>query len=60
MSCVSSGGEHHQCELCVEWGGTNTGWHINVHHVKLCTRMLNIIWDMEMALMALMGGAFTA
>ena len=23
---------------CVEWGNTNTGWHINAHHVKkLCT-----------------------
>ena len=21
-------------ELRVEWGSTNTGWHINVHHVK--------------------------
>jgi len=20
--------------LCVEWGSTNTGWPINVHHVK--------------------------
>ena len=23
---------------CVEWGSTNTGWHINIHHMKnLCT-----------------------
>ena len=21
--------------LCVEWGSTNTGWHINVHHMEL-------------------------
>ena len=23
---------------CVEWGSTNTRWHINVHHVKICTQ----------------------
>ena len=21
-------------KLCVKWGSTNTGWHIDVHHVK--------------------------
>ena len=21
-------------ELCVEWGSTNTSWHIDVYHVK--------------------------
>ena len=25
-------------KLCVEWGSTNTGWHIDIHHVKnFCT-----------------------
>ena len=22
-------------QLCVEWGSTSTGWHINVHYVKI-------------------------
>ena len=25
---------HKNWMLCVEWGSTNTGWHINVYHVK--------------------------
>ena len=24
---------------CVEWRSTNTGWHIDVHHVKICPHM---------------------
>ena len=27
--------------LCVEWRHTNTGWHINVHHMELfCTQII--------------------
>ena len=38
------------------------GWHINVHHVKLCTHMKCEVrhnWDMGMGrLWLIMGGAF--
>ena len=30
---------------CVEWGSTNTGWHINVHHVK---KLYNLIIMMKL------------
>ena len=26
--------EHEWYMSCVKWGSTNTGWHINAHHVK--------------------------
>ena len=58
---------------CVEWGSTNTGWHINVHHMKtLYTHMkceVKTQWGYgNGAFMAyngsgtngLMGGAFMA
>ena len=50
---------------CVKWGSTNTGWHINAHHVKkLYTRgkhngdmgMGHQWWDIY----GLMGGTFMA
>ena len=35
----------------VEWGSTNTGWHIDVHHVKTLTHIKCEVrhnWDMGM------------
>ena len=48
---------------CVEWGSTNTGWHINAHYVKkLYTHevKLNIMGIWEWGIYGLMGGAFMA
>jgi len=48
--------------LCVKWGSTNTGWHIDVHHVKTlphtCSLKLNIIGIWEWGIYGLMGGPF--
>ena len=53
VSCVSSGGEHHHCELCVEWGG---GGHQNqlAHQCSPCEALHTHVkqWDMEMAFTA--------
>ena len=47
---------------CVKWGSTNTGWHINAHHVKNCTHMTCEVQhngDMGMGhLCLIMGGHF--
>ena len=50
-------------KLCVEWGSTNTGWHIDIHHVKnFFTHMKCEVkhnGDMGMGhLWLIMGGAF--
>ena len=45
-------------KLCVEWESTNTGWHINVHHVKIGTHIkceVNHNGDMEMGIYKLNG-----
>ena len=46
--------------LCVEWGSTNTGWHINVHYVinfsaHTLSVKLNIvgIWEWAIYVLAL-------
>jgi len=47
--------------LCVKWGNSNTGWHINVHHVKLCTHMKCEVkhnWHMGKGHLWLNGWAF--
>ena len=33
---------HKQLKSCVEWGSTNTGWHINVYYVKFPTHTSNV------------------
>ena len=51
--------------LCVKWGSTNSGWHINVYHVKalhtheVCVK-LNIVGIWEWGIYHLMGRAFMA
>ena len=45
-------------KLCVEWESTNTGWHINVHDVKIGTHIkceVNHNGDMEMGIYKLNG-----
>jgi len=46
---------------CVEWESTNTSWHIDVQHVKLCTYMICKVrhnWDMGMGHLSFNGQAF--
>ena len=47
--------------LCVEWGSTNTGWHINVHYVinfsaHTLSVKLNIVGIWEWGIYDLLGG----
>ena len=61
----------HSKKLCVEWGSTNTGRHIDIHHVKLCTHMkcevrhnldmgMGHLWLNGWDIYDLIGGAFIA
>ena len=41
----------HVQRLCVEWGSTNTNWHIGVHYVRIFMHTQNVNlkqWDMAM------------
>ena len=31
-----------ECSLCVEWGSTNTNWHINLYYVKISTHTWSV------------------
>ena len=53
--------KHHHHLSCAKRESTNTGWHINAHHVENCAHMsvkLNIMGIWEWGIYGLMGGAF--